>query len=165
MAIEFSPEQVRYARSMVRYLAQEWFGEVPLKIHVSSRVFDATGAPAFTEEFMAYVDDGMHEKRRSANERLENASPKRKVTSAFRTLRGKAPREYDAMRCLVVIDQVGRSAYDEDRLESQFRSSLQATARRFNIRAQERDRPERYTENDVLLLVVSAVEKLGRWAS
>lgn len=153
---------------MVRYFAHEWFSEVPVKIH-QARAFDRGGAPEYTTDFMSYIDDAMRSKQHGDRPRksYELDNPRRKVTQAFRTLRKRAPREWDAMRCLVVIDQVGRSTgpKDEEQLEEQFDASLQATARRFNIRAERLDKDERYTTDDVLLLVISAVEKLSRWAS
>lgn len=169
MAIQFSEEQVRYARAAVRHYSLEWFSELPTRIHQSSRLFDEGGAPEFTNDFISYLDDALRSKKREERPRGPHDvdNPKRRVTQAFRTLRQRAPREWDAMRCLVVIDQVGRqtSPRDETQLEQQFESSLRSTAERFNERAVRINKPERYDRDTVLLLVVSAVDKLAKWSS
>ena len=169
MSIEFSEEEVRYARAAVRYYSLEWHSEIPTKIHQSAFIFDEGGGPAFSNDFVSYLDDSLRTKKREERPRgpHDTESPRRKVTQAFRTLRKRAPREWDAMRCLVVIDQVGRhtNPKDEAVLEEQFESSLRSTAVRFNDWMERTGRPERYTRDDVLLLVISAVEKLSRWAS
>lgn len=166
--ITFSDEQVRYARGMVRYFSSEWFGERPLKLH-TSRSFDDSGSPAFTAEFVAYLDAALRDKRNGDRPRGPNSvqsDPRRRVTSAFRTLRQRAPREYDAMNCLTVIDQVGRHVHPNDQQYAEaFESALAATAIRFNERAERLGKEERYTANDILILVISAVDKLARWAS
>lgn len=168
MVIEFTEEEIAHARRMIRYFALEWYSEIPTKIH-QARAFDEGGAPEYTSDFYSYIDDAMKSKGREERPRRVHDidNPKRKVTQAFRTLRKRAPREWDAMRCLVVIDQVGRHASprDEEKLEEQFESSLRATAIRFNERAERLNKEERYSRDEVLLLVISAVEKLSRWAS
>jgi hypothetical protein len=169
MAITFSEEQVRYARGMVHRFSLDWHSEVPVKIHQSAFVFDEGGGPAFSNDFISYMDDALRSKRREERPRGPHdiANPRRRVSQAFRTLRNRAPREWDAMRCLVVIDQVGRQTMprDVDALDAQFEASLRATAARFNERAERMGKPERYTPDDILLLVVSAVDKLAKWAS
>jgi hypothetical protein len=107
---QFTDEQIRYVRGRVRYFATEWYSEAPTKMHVSSRTFDESGAPEFTADFRGYLDESLRSKRRQARPRGPHDlySPRRRVTEAFRTLRARAPREFDAINCLVVIDRVGR---------------------------------------------------------
>lgn len=169
MPINFSDEQIRFARGMVRYFSSEWFAEIPTKIHVGSHVYDDSGAPVYTDEFINYIDDSVRSGKREDRPRRPHdiARPRRAVTEAFRTLRRRAPFEYDAMNCLTVIDQVGRHSSpnaDDPKLIAQFEASLRATAERFNLRAIKRGDSQRFTSNDILLLVISAVEKLSRWA-
>lgn len=164
----FTEEQVSYARSRVRYFANEWYSEAPTKLHTSSRSFGADGAPELTSDFRSYLDESLTSKRRQARPRgpHDTYSPRRRVTDAFRTLRSRAPKEYDAMNCLVVIDRVGLHADPHgDALERQFRDGLVATAERFNRRAERRGENQRFVPDDILLLVISAVDKLDRWAS
>ena len=136
-------------------------------MHVSSRTFDDSGAPEFTSEFRGFLDEAIRSKRRQARPPGPNDiySPRRRVTEAFRTLRERAPKEYDAINCLVVIDRVGLHADPEGAaIERQFADGLKATAQRFNLRARERGEEQRYTDDDVLSLVISAVHKLDLWS-
>jgi hypothetical protein len=164
---QFTDEQIRYVRGRVRYFATEWYSEAPTKMHVSSRTFDESGAPEFTADFRGYLDESLRSKRRQARPRGPHDlySPRRRVTEAFRTLRARAPREFDAINCLVVIDRVGLYADpDGAAIERQFRDGIRATTERFNRRAERRGEDARYTEDDVLSLVISAVHKLDLWA-
>ena len=165
--MKFSEQTVNYARARVKHFAEEWYSESPTKMHVSSRSFDDSGAPEMTSEFRGYLDEALRSKRNEARPRGPNDlySPRRRVTEAFRTLRSRAPREYDAINCLVVIDRIGLHADPNgSALERQFRDGLNATAVRFNIRAHQRGEEQRYTPDDILSLVVSAVHKLDLWA-
>jgi hypothetical protein len=162
----FSDEQIQRVRERVKHFATEWYSEAPTKMHVSSRTFDDSGAPEFTTEFRNYLDDGLRSKKREARPPGPNDiyRPRRRVTEAFRTLRARAPMEYDAVNCLVVIDRVGLHTYPTgDALERQFNDGIRATARRFNTRAAERGEPQRFTEDDILSLVISAIHKLDLW--
>lgn len=138
-----------------------------MKLHTSSRDFGDDGAPAFTADFRSYLDEGLHSKRREARPRgpHDTYSPRRKVTEAFRVLRSRAPREFDVMSCLVVVDRVGLYADpSDDAVERQFNDGLAATAVRLNRQAERHGREERYEADDVLALVISAVHKLDLWA-
>lgn len=164
----FSEAQIRYARGKVRHFAHEWYSEAPTKLHTSSRSFGDDGAPELTTAFRSYLDESLVAKRREERPRGPHDlySPRRKVTSAFRTLRARAPREYDVMACMVVVDRVGLFADPHgDALERQFNDALAATAQRLNRRAERTGHPERYTPDDVLALVISAVHKLDLWAA
>jgi hypothetical protein len=163
----FSDEQVKYARGRVQHFAKEWYAESPLKLHTSSRAFDDSGAPEFTADFRSYLDESLYSKKREARPRGPHDifAPRRRVTEAFRTLRKRAPREYDVMACLVVIDRVGLHADPNgDAVERQFRDGLKRTASRLNERAGRWGKEERYEDDDVLTLVISAVHKLDLWS-
>lgn len=163
----FSDHQINYARARVKHFAEEWYSESPTKMHVSSRTFDGSGAPEFTNEFRGYLDEALSSKRNNARPRGPHDTylPRRRVTEAFRVLRNRAPREFDAINCLVVIDRVGLHADPEGAaIERQFADGLTATAERFNRRAAERGEGQRYTTEDILSLVISAVHKLDLWA-
>jgi len=163
----YSESQINYARTRVRHFAREWYSEIPTKLHNSSRDFGEDGAPAFTADFRNYLDESLTSKRREARPRgpHDTYSPRRRVTDAFRTLRSRAPKEFDAMNCLVVIDRVGLHADPEGAaIERQFADGLSATAERFNRRAERRGEDHHYTPDDVLSLVISAVHKLDLWS-
>lgn len=154
------------ARQRARWFACEWFMETPQRLHIRS--VDAGGAPNFHPEFEATLEDALAEQRSSP--RAEFDSPKRRVKRAFRRLRARAPREFDAAYCMVVIDEVGRTVRrgDDEALRRQFDASLRATTIRLNaraarLRAAGRDAPA-LTESDVLVLIVSALHKLTLWA-
>ena len=92
-------------------------------------------------------------------------SPKLRAKRAFRRLRAKAPKEFDAAFLMVTVDQMGRDVRPEDdaALRQRFEASLRATTHRLNVRARARgERP--YTAEDVLVLLVSAFHKLSLWA-
>lgn len=163
----FSDTQIKHARDRVRHYAREWYAEAPTKLHTSSRDFGDDGAPAFTADFSGYLDESLTSKRREARPRgpHDHYSPRRRVTEAFRVLRARAPKEFDAMNCLVVIDRVGLHADpDGAAIERQFADGLAATAERFNRRAVRRREEHHYTSDDVLSLVISAVHKLDLWS-
>ena len=167
----FNEDRVSYARERVRHFAREWYAETPTRLHTSSRDFGDDGAPAFTADFRGYLDESLTSKRRQNRPRgpHDTYSPRRKVTEAFRVLRTKAPKEYDAINCLVVIDRVGvhtdpRDAAGEEALTRQFNDALAATAERFNRRAEKRGEPADYEPDDILILVISAVHKLDLWS-
>lgn len=165
--MSFTDKHVAHARNRVRHFAREWYAEAPTKLHTSSRDFGDDGAPAFTADFSGYLDESLTSKRRQSRPRgpHDTYSPRRKVTEAFRVLRSRAPKEYDAINCLVVIDRVGLHADPHgDALERQFNDGLAATAERFNRRAEKRGEDARFTSDDILALVISAIHKLDLWA-
>lgn len=163
--ITLPDDAVELARQRARWFACEWFMETPIRIHGEG--VDEGGAPEFHHEFERYLDESLAQRRgRMSHE----GSPQLRVKRAFRTLRQKAPREFDAAYCVVVIDEVGRSVRrgDDEALRRQFDASLRATTVRLNQRAAKRraaGHDERdYTEDEVMVLVVSALHKLSLWA-
>lgn len=140
--------------------------ETPSRLHVRS--IDAGRAPEFHPEFIAHLEDSLADKRGKRSS-VDMGSPRRRVRKAFRQLRDRAPREFDAAYCMVVIDEVGRSVRrgDDEALRQQFDSSLRATTARLNARAARRRQSgheeSAYTDSDTLVLVVSALHKLSLW--
>jgi hypothetical protein len=166
LGITLPQSEVEFAKARVRYFAMEWWGETPLRLHVP-RAHGDDGAPLLHPDFVSYLDDALHEKRESGrhSRRVELETPRRRVTKAFRLLRRRAPKEFDVLYCMCVIDQVGRSLKRDDfeGLTHEFETSLRRTVRRMNQRARKRGEPE-LAEDDLLVLVVSGIRKLTLWS-
>jgi hypothetical protein len=158
----FSEAEIRSAQDKLRYLAGEWIGEIPFRIHDSGHDsrFGLGSSPPFAPEFIGYIgrlqckndyctrcrkaavrapqdDDGYNAKRK--NHRVRAAR-------AFRKLRRHAPLEYDVLWMAVMYHL----------------TVAQITAR-LNDRAILRGYPERYTTADVAILAVAAIDKTSRW--
>ncbi len=163
--IQIPPEELRAAIWQVRYFSQEWWGETPIRLH--SREVGDDGAPRLHNDFIDYLEDGLGDKRRggSRSRRVEVDSPRRRVTKAFRLLRRRAPKEFDVLYCMCVLDQVGRTLrqHEVDELLLEFEASVRRTTQRMNLRAAKRGDPE-VTEDEIHILVVSGARKLLLWA-
>lgn len=166
LAISIPQSEVDDACWRARYFSIEWAGETPMKLH-SLRDTGADGAPRMTGEFQGYLENALYAKRHQHDSSRQKAidiadDPRRRVTKAFRKLREKAPREFDAVYGMCVIDQVGRDlpARDSEGIRRQFEASVRRTKQRLNQRAQ----GTHYEESDVLILVVSGIRKVSMWA-
>jgi hypothetical protein len=160
VAIELPPDEVADARWRARYFSLELAGEAPMRLHSRSNSFGA--APDFTSEFSSYLDQSIYEARHAKRDRGQldlQDDPRRRVTKAFRKLRRKAPREFDVLHRMCVIDQVGRNLRpdDSDGLQRDFEASM----RRVVLRDTEGNR---ISEENVLILVVSGIRQLVLWA-
>lgn len=165
--IDIPESEQALARNRAQWFACEWFMETPMRLHM--RAIDEGGAPEFHPEFVQHLEDSLIDARPKRRVDLAD-QPRRRVRRAFRTLREKAPREFDAAYCMVVLDEVGRHVRrgDEDSLRKQFESSLRSTTARLNQRAARRRAAGKkepvFTDNDTLVLIVSALSKLTLWA-
>lgn len=139
----FSEEVVRSIMHSARYFAHEWMGETPIRIH--DRSFDRSGTPAWSPDFRRYITSKADPSERNPEERL-------RTTRAFRLLRRKAVREYEVAYRIVVIN--GGSC-DLD--------VLRETAQWLNQRAQRGGHDDRYTTDDVLTMLHSALDKVAKW--
>lgn len=160
VAIELPPDEVADARWRARYFSLELAGEAPLRLHSRSNSFGA--APDFTEEFRSYLDQSLHQQRASRRDRGQldlQDDPRRRVTKAFRKLRYKAPREFDVLHRMCVIDQVGMNLRPDDSVGLQ--RDFEASLRRVVLRD---DAGNRISEAEALILVVSGIRKLTLWA-
>ena len=116
----------------------ELVGEAPLKIH-QQHALAADGTPALTGQFADWL---MRGKRRSPKDPSDELL---RLRRAMRILRTVAPREHD------VTWRVLRG------------EGVMEIHRWLNERAETQGHPERYTPKDVVVLIVSGVDKLAFW--
>lgn len=126
-----------------------WREETPTRIH--SREVDAGGAPDWHPEFARWIDRGAEEggkdrHGRQIRPRITNPDLRLRTTRAFRKLRRKNAREYEVLYRTVVK-----------------RHTITETMDWLNERAIRNDKPERYSELEVQILLWSAVDKALRW--
>ena len=172
LPITLPVDDLAFARWRARYFAQEWFGETPIRLHEPYKVAP-DGAPAMHRDFENYLEGALFAHRHRNDETHSRRhldiedDPRRRVTKAFRKLRQKAPREFDVLYSMCVIDQVGRglSQNDEKGLIREFEASLRRTTARLNKRERSKSTPRPLvSESDVLVLAVSGIRKLSLWA-
>lgn len=123
----------------IQYFMPELAEELPLKIHVHALAED--GAPAWSGEFADWLQKGTRRRRKDAHPTDQPLRLKR----AMRILRGVAPREHDVLWKVLRGENV-----------AQIRAWL-------NDRAERQGHPERYSERDVAVLIVSGVDKVAFW--
>ena len=134
---------MKYVAFWMRVFIEDWHGEIPLRIH--SWELGADGAPMWHPDFARWIEKEDFEggprgdKKRNSDQRI-------RTTRAFRKLRKTAPREFDVLYCLVA-----------------HRMRLNEVADALTTRAIRIGKPERYTSTGVLILTVSAVEKVAGW--
>ena len=168
IALKAPSQEIDLARVAVRRFAIDWYGETPIRLHEPRQVGE-DGAPRLHPDFVGYLEDGLYDRlaafRSSKSRMVEIEHPRRRITKAFRLLRRKAPKEFDVMYCMVRLDQVGRDmrADETERLEREFAASVRRTRQRLNQRAATRGDPL-VSEDEILVLVVSAVRKLALWS-
>jgi hypothetical protein len=165
VALRAPTQEIDDAKVVVRQFSIDWYGETPMRLHSTEIAPD--GSPQLHGDFIGYLEDGLNDKKRGdvRSKRVELDSPRRRVSKAFRLLRRKAPKEFDVLYCMVAIDQVGRTLKDSDYdgLEREFGASVRRTRARMSLRAAKRGDPQ-VSEDEILVLVVSGVRKLGLWA-
>ena len=146
--LPFDEHVLEQTRFWLRYFADEWVGETPLKIH--TRDTDdghGLGGPAFHYEFVRWLGpicncpDCIREDRRK-----RNAEGRLNTTRAFRKLRKVSPREFDALYCYVVL-----------------RMPLENIVASFNNDAERLNKTERYNLAGILTLIVLGTEKVRAW--
>lgn len=170
MPVAFSPKKLEETSFWIREFRQDWHLETPLKLHAYG-VDDGhgLGSPPYHPEFERYLgpicfcgrrpscdprcragensrhlstcDRGCPSERKPRRSR--NHDSRLRTTRAFRKLRKVAPREFDALYLMCALAW-----------------SFEATRSALNQRAERLEKPERYAQSDLLLLVVSAVDKV-----
>ena len=122
----------------IQYFRPELSDELPLKIHQRALALD--GAPQLAGEFVSWLQRGS-----GFNPDAHPTDTPLRLKRAMRMLRDIAPREYDV---------VWRVLRGED---------VQTIQRWLNERAETQGHPERYSEKDTIVLIVSGVDKLSAW--
>ncbi len=136
-------------------LAEDWRGEIPMRIH-SAGVFGLGSAPPFSGEFIGYIGDlecgqpdckeGCHSRNRGNGiSRNRNGESRLRATKAFRHVRRVAPREFDALYMYCVN-----------------RFTIAEIAKTLTERAIRLDKPERYSRAAVTLLLISGTDKVTK---
>ena len=132
----------------LKELAQDWRGDVPYRLHEKG-VYGLGSAPPFSPEFIGYVGflecrvPDCRECRKNKHERqYHNPEPRLRATRAFRKVREVAPREFDVLYLYCVQ-----------------RQTISGIARALTERAIRLDKPERYNNVSVILLLLSGIEK------
>lgn len=139
----FPSAKMKEVAFWLRVFIEDWHGEAPMRLHGRDTARD--GSPEWHPDFSRWVEREDFEGNRKMN-------PKRvrdqriRTTRAFRKLRKKAPREFDVLYCIVV-----------------HRMTLQELSEAMNVRAIRINKPERYSPTSVLILTVSAVDKMMGW--
>lgn len=158
----FPPDVLQSTARWIHHFAVSWHSEVPMRIHSSD--IDPGGAPEFDNDFINWVERPCNGRAWCSKPTCEIVGqhrchdmkcshginrivdPRHRTHRAFRRLRRAAPREFDAIYLLCAIGL-----------------SFQEVAVQLTDRAVRLDKPERYSDVSVLILAVSAVDKLSRW--
>lgn len=114
----------------------EWRRDIPTKLHTGS--LDAGGAPELHPEFMRWLTANQNAPR--------NTEGRMRLTMAMRRLRTEGPREFDVVYRIMATG-----------------SSIAETTEWLNARAIRGGHPERYTEKDTTMILISGVDKLAHW--
>lgn len=160
-AVEFSPEVIRSTVQWIQMFSREWRSEVPMKIHGRDEhgaTVAADGSPAWSAEFSRWIDSGPGERGQLVKRNpLHVNSPQRtRITQAFRKLRRQARNEFLVAYALCVLEPLSDPAA--------FPAEMQRLAKHLTDRAIRLGLPDRFDADGVLILAVSAMEKLARWA-
>ena len=159
--VVFPPEVIRSTINWIGIFAYEWRSEIPMRIHgrdENGATISPDGSPAWSSEFSRWIDSGPGERGQLVKRNpLHTNSPERtRITQAFRKLRRQAHNEFLVAYFLCVLEPLS----DPQEFETEtFRLAKHLTARAIRLGL-----PDRFTEDDVLILAVSAMEKLARWA-
>lgn len=148
-------QQLHRAATWLRELANDWKGEVPLRLHEKG-VYGLGSAPPFSPEFISYIGrleckvPGCRQcfaaRKEKKDDYYRNPEPRHRATKAFRKLREVAPREFDVLYLYCVR---GYTVTD--------------IVVALNERAERIEKPERYNNVSVLLLLLSGVDKTLQW--
>ena len=159
----FSEAEIDEARRVLGYFAQDWTGEVPMRIHESGRNthWGLGSSPPFAPEFIGYIG-GLTCKNIYCTKCLKQATNtprdgegysvvrrnnhRVRTTRAFRKLRKHAPLEYDVLWMAVM-----------------YHFTIAQITDRLNERAVLKGYPERYRLSDVAILAVAGIDKASKW--
>lgn len=135
---QIPPALLKQALLWIEVFRADWHGETPLKLHVAALGDD--GTPDYAPEFARYLYSG------EAGNGPRNPEDRLRTTRAFRRLRRRAPREFDVLYLIVA-----------------HRKSPSQVARQLTERAIRIDKPERYSTDDIIVLLLSGLDKVIKW--
>jgi len=159
----FSDDEIDRARGVLKFFAQDWTGEVPMRIHESGHNshWGLGSSPPFAPEFIGYIGGltcrNEHctkcRKAQTSTPRdgenyssTRRANPRARTTRVFRKLRKHAPLEYDVLWMTVM-----------------YHLDINQIMDRLNDRAIEKGYPERYRKSDVAILIIAGLDKAAKW--
>jgi hypothetical protein len=130
----------KQAAYWIEVLRSDWNGETPQRIH--SRDVAPDGSPALHPEFARWLFAA----DAKPNRPFSNPEERLRTTRAFRKLRKQAPREFDVLYLMVVHEE-----------------TLPAITRALNDRAIRLGKDDRYSTDDVRILLISGLDKVVKW--
>lgn len=137
------PEVIKGFHVWLVFFRDLWWGEIPIRIHQRETAPD--GTPEWHHDFTRWLY--AEPPSRSAYGRTD-PDQRLRTTRAFRKLRRKAPREFDVLYLMVAKKPP---------------LGLGAVASALNERAIRNEKEDRYTEEAVLMLAISGLDKIMRW--
>lgn len=162
MPIVFPQEKIQETSHWIQEFRQDWVRETPLKMHAyGTDDGHGLGGPPFHPEFENWLgqicfcgrkynaitgEKGCPSLELQMSRRQSNSLARQRTTRAFRKLRKVAPREFDALYLMCA-------------LQASFWTTLNA----LNERAERLDKPERYTPSDLMVLIVSGIDKVRHY--
>ncbi len=141
-SLAISEQVLRETVRDMQLFASYWNEEIPLRIH--SRAISEGGTPQWHEDFSRWIgkaDWGDQKWRHNPDTRV-------KTTRAFRKLRKTAVREYEVVYRTAILC-----------------IPFNETVEWLNERAIRNQKPDRYTEEDALMLLVCGIDKVAHWFS
>jgi hypothetical protein len=141
--MDIPPEVLKGFNTWLVFFQDLWWGETPIRIH--QRDYAPDGAPDWHPEFARWLFADPPQREVLGGVHLDQ---RLRTTRAFRKLRKKAPREFDVLYLMVARKPP---------------LGLRTVAGKLNERAIRHEKTDRYTENDILLLAISGLDKMMRW--
>lgn len=140
--MKITEETARRLTHWVEFFSIEYESEIPMRIHASGTDDGhGLGGPPFAPEFLRWLMAG------DENERSrERKDTRTRITRVFRRIRNVAPREYFVLQ--LVCSQ---------------RMNIPEVTAQMNERALARGLDESYTDQDVVTLLSSALDKAVKW--
>ncbi len=161
MPVVFPQEKIVETSHWIAEFREDWGLEIPVRIHsYGTDDGHGLGGPPFNPEFERWLGQICFCGRKYNDLTGEAGCPsmdvqitknkhtesRQRTTRAFRKLRKIAPREFDALYLMCAL-----------------RVSFEDTLISLNERAIRLDKPERYTPSDLMVLVVSGVDKVRHY--
>lgn len=143
----FPEDVLRNASQWLRELTTTWSEEVPIQLHSSD--LDEGGGPKYHPSFKNYIERDCRKPgcfNLQCSHGQDRPDPRKRTHKALGKLRRWAPREFDALWMIVARNM-----------------SVREVARALTERSLRLGKPERYSEQDVLVLVVSGIHKIESW--
>ena len=131
----------------LKTLIETWHEETPIKLHAAEN--SDGGAPDFHHDFLSFIERDCKKPgcfNLHCTHGQDREDPRKRTHKALRKLRRVAPREFDALYLIVAHQHTVRDV------------ALQMTDRAIRL-----NKPERYTEAGVLVLIASGIDKVQQW--